>query len=226
MQAAVTDLLRRVPLFRDLADEDLTEIAEVAVPRHYEAGTRVFGEGDHGDTCFVISRGRVRVTRKHRDGRTITLATLGPGDFFGELAMFDSETRSASVEAAEDLDALALVSGDFKRLLARRPEVAVKLVNVLGQRLREANERISMQSFQSVPGRVALVLAGLAAERGRPGEGEVTVHATQSEIAQLAGTSRESVSRFLATLQRAGVVEVARGRVRIVDPAALRRYVW
>src|SRR5918911_3000277 len=94
-------LLGQVPLFSSLSERDLTELAQVAVPRTYEAGEAVFREGDTGDTCYVVRSGSVRVTRRHSDGRAITLAELRPGDIFGELAMFGGETRSASVETLE-----------------------------------------------------------------------------------------------------------------------------
>ena len=130
----------------------------------------------------------------------ITLATLGPGAIFGELAMLDGERRSASVEAAEDTELLALPATDMRTLIRAHPEMAEKLVVALTRRLREANERIARQSFQTVPSRVAGVLNQLLAEEGvtplvRDG---VTIRLRQSDLAQMAGTSRESVSRFLA----------------------------
>ena len=102
----------------------------------------------------------MRVTRNHSDGRTITLAELRRGDMFGELAMFGGETRSATVEALEDTTAVALLAGDMRRLLRAHPDIAVKLLGELADRLRAANERIARQSFQTVAGRVATVLAG------------------------------------------------------------------
>src|SRR4051794_13526769 len=95
------ELLGRVALFRDLVPADLEQLAQVAVPRSYEPGEAVFREGDPGDTCYVVRSGSVRVTRRHSDGRVITLAELRPGSIFGELAMFGGETRSATVEALQ-----------------------------------------------------------------------------------------------------------------------------
>src|ERR671933_1528380 len=148
-------LLARVPLFADLTERDLEQLAQVAVPRSYESGEAVFREGDSGDTCYVIREGAVRVTRRHSDGRVITLAELRPGDIFGELAMFGGETRSASVEALEPTRALAILAGDLRRLLIEPPELAVRMLEGLADRLRAANERIARQSFQTVAGRVA-----------------------------------------------------------------------
>lgn len=225
--AATLELLRRVPLFSELSETELGRIADVAIPRSYPKGVRVFHEGDRSDACYIVRSGDLRVTREHPDGRAITLATLGAGDIFGELAMLDGEARSASVEALSECELLALPAGDVRRLLSEAPDTTVKLVIALTRRLREANERLARQSFQTVPSRVAGVLLQLISDES-PLEGRdgVTIRMTQADLAQLAGTSRESVSRFLATLERAGVVRVGRGRVTVLEPRRLRGYVF
>ncbi|MGH2974805.1 MAG: Crp/Fnr family transcriptional regulator [Solirubrobacterales bacterium] len=222
------ELLRSVPLFSDLEEAELERFSRVAVGRSFPAGTRVFHEGDHSDACYIVRDGSFRVTREHSDGRAITLASLGPGDIFGELAMLDGEVRSASVEALTDGELLALPAGEVRALLGRHPEITVKLIAALVRRLRTANERISRQSFQTVPSRVAGVLSQLVAEESPRGDegGEVTIHMNQADLAQLAGTSRESVSRFLADLERGGIVQPGRGRVTVLAPEKLRNYIF
>ena len=221
-------LLGRVPVFEALRPEDLVRVADVAVPRSFRGGEVVFREGDDSDTCYVVRSGHARAVREHGDGRQITLATFGPGDFFGELAMFDDERRSATVEAMDALDVLGIPGVDMRALLSRHPEIAVKLVISLGRRLRAANERLARQSFQTVQSRVAAVLTQLVDQARSEGAGErdVLVTATQAELAQLAGSSRESASRFLAVLERAGVISQGRGRLTVHDPAALGGYVY
>jgi CRP/FNR family transcriptional regulator len=214
-------------LFSELSRQELERISRVSVARTFPAGVRVFHEGDHSDACYLVRTGDLRVTREHPDGRAIALATLGAGDIFGELAMLDGEARSASVETLTDCELLALPAADVRRLLADHPGISVKLIAALTKRLRETNERVARQSFQTVPSRVAGVLNQLIAEEsasaGRQG---ITIRMTQADLAQLAGTSRESVSRFLATLERAGVVRVGRGRVTVVEPRRLRAYIF
>jgi CRP/FNR family transcriptional regulator len=222
---SATELLGRVPLFAELSEDELRRVGEVAVPRRFPRETRVFHEGDAGDACYIVRTGACRVTREHRDGRAITLANLGPGAIFGELAMFDGGIRSASVEAVDDTELLALSAADMRGLLRDHPEMAEKLVVALAKRLRAANERISRQSFQTVPSRVAGVLRQLMSE-DEVLEGELTIRLRQSDLAQLAGTSRESVSRFLATLERAGVVRVGRARVTVIEPERLNSYIF
>jgi CRP/FNR family transcriptional regulator len=221
------ELLTRVPLFAELSAAELEQIGSVAIPRSYPKGVRVFHEGDHSDACYIVRSGDLRVTREHSDGRAIALATLGSGDIFGELAMLDGGTRSASVETLTEAELLALPASDVRRVIAAHGDIAAKLIVAITRRLRETNERVARQSFQTVPSRVAGVLSQLIAEEAIPEErAGITVRMTQADLAQLAGTSRESVSRFLATLERAGVVSVGRGRVTVLEPRRLRAYIF
>src|SRR3954454_2730473 len=227
MGEATAALLTRVPLFAELSGSELERIAAVAIPRAYPKGVRVFHEGDNSDACYIVRNGDLRVTREHSDGRATALAPVGPGDIFGELAMLDGGTRSASVETLTDADLLALPASDVRRVIAAHGDIAAKLIVAITRRLRETNERVARQSFQTVPSRVAGVLSQLIAEEAIPEERRgITVRMTQADLAQLAGTSRESVSRFLATLERAGVVSVGRGRVTVLEPRRLRAYIF
>lgn len=221
-------LLHRVPAFSTLGDEELAEVAAVAVPRQFGSGEVVFREGDESDTCYIVRSGHARAIREHPDGRSITLATFGPGEIFGELAMFDNERRSATVEAIESTEAIAILGGDMRRLLRAHADIAVKLISALGRRLRETNERLARQSFQTVQSRVAGVLVQLVAAAREEGadDGDVLITSTQADLAQLAGSSRESASRFLAVLERAGIITQGRGKLTVHDPAALERYVY
>jgi CRP/FNR family transcriptional regulator, cyclic AMP receptor protein len=221
-------LLRAVPVFSELGEEELARVADVAVPRQFVAGEVVFREGDESNTCYVVRHGRARAVREHPDGRSITLANFGPGDIFGELAMFDDERRSATIETLEDTEAIAILGGDMRRLLSEHADIAVKLLASLGRRLRETNERLARQSFQTVQSRVASVLLQLVDGARSEGaeEGDVLITSTQASLAQLAGSSRESASRFLAVLERAGIITQGRGKLVVHDPGALERYVY
>ena len=221
-------LLAQVPTFEALGPADLARVAEVAVPRSFPAGQVIFREGDASDTCYIVGSGHARAVRENVDGRTITLAHFGPGDIFGELAMFDDENRSATVETLDEVEAIAILGSDMRRLLREHPDIAVKLVISLGRRLRAANERLVRQSFQTVQSRVAGVLGQLVRQAQSEGAGErdVLITITQADIAQLAGSSRESASRFVAVLERAGIVTQGRGRLTVHEPAALERYVY
>ncbi len=231
-----------MPAFETLAEDDLAQVAEVAVPRRFEAGEAVFHEGDESDTCYIVRSGQARAVREHSDGRSLTLAHFGPGDIFGELAMFDQERRSATVETIEQTELIAILGRDMRRLIGRHPDIAVKLLAALGRRLRETNERLTRQSFQTVQSRVASVLVqlveaarsatddedqgGVPEQGDVPRQGDVLITSTQADLAQLAGSSRESASRFLAVLERAGIITQGRGKLIVHDPGALERYVY
>jgi CRP/FNR family transcriptional regulator, cyclic AMP receptor protein len=220
-------LLARTEVFGGLEEKELVEVAQVAVPRSWAQGEVIFREGDDGDTCYLLKSGAVILTREHQDGRMVALAEVRAGGMFGEMAMFRDEARSATAECAEDTSAVALLARDVQRLIRQNPDIALKLLHALADRVGRTTERLLQQSFQTVAGRVASAL--LAQVVARQGEGapdrDVLVKATQAEIAQLAGTSRESASRFLATLEREGVVSLGRGKVTVHEPGRLRNYI-
>ena len=220
-------LLSGTEVFAGLEPRELEEVAKVAVPRNWERGEILFREGDQGDTCYLIRSGAVLLTREHQDGRLVALAEFRAGDLFGELAMFRGETRSATAEAIEDTAAVALLAGDVQRQVRRNPDLALKLLAALAERVSTTTERLLQQSFQTVAGRVAGTLLAQCVSRQSEGAGDrdVLIRATQAEIAQLSGTSRESASRFLATLERAGLVTLGRGKVTVHDPGRLRNYI-
>ncbi|MCX6388512.1 MAG: Crp/Fnr family transcriptional regulator [Solirubrobacterales bacterium] len=222
------ELLGSTRLFSTLPEDALRHIAAVAVPRAFPSGTAIFHVGDPGEACYVIRSGHARAIGEHPDGRQITLGNFGPGDIFGEFSLFDAETRSATVEALDDVETLAILGSDLKAQVVANPELGLALASALARRLRIANQRIERRSFQTVQGRVAAAIRELV-DRARAegaGPGPTKIVATQAEIAQLAGTSRESASRFLAELSRAGVVQQGRGRMVVIDPPALEGWVW
>jgi CRP/FNR family cyclic AMP-dependent transcriptional regulator len=220
-------LLARTEVFKGLGERELEEVAQVAVPRSWERGEVVFREGDAGDTCYLIKSGAVLLTREHQDGRMVAIAELRSGAMFGELALFRGETRSATAEAIEPTEAVALLAPDMNRLIRGNPDIANELLAALAERVSRTTERLMQQSFQTVAGRVASALLAQSVARQAEGAPErgVLIRATQAEIASLAGTSRESASRFLATLERAGIVSLGRGKVTVHEPGRLRNYI-
>ena len=226
-------LLQAVPVFETLGDADLHRVAEVVVTRRFPGGQVIFREGDASNTCYVLRSGHARAIREHPDGRTITLTHFGPGDIFGELAMFDDEVRSATVETLDDVELVAIPGRDMRRLMNEHAAIASKLVVSLGRRMRIANERLTRQSFQTVQSRVAIVLGDLVTqarlESGNTAEaegGEVELIITQADIAQLAGCSRESASRFLNTLANSGAIKQGRGRIKVIDTDVLTGFIY
>src|ERR671914_2347953 len=142
-------LLARTEVFSGLGERELTEIAQVAVPRRWERGEVIFREGDPGDTCYLIKSGAVLLTREHQDGRVVAIAELRSGAMFGELALFRGETRSATAEAIEPTEAVALLAPDVQRLIKGNPDIATKLLKTLAERVSRTTERLMRQSFQT-----------------------------------------------------------------------------
>lgn len=227
-RAQKRELLRGIGLFAALSDEELADVAKVAEVVHFGPGETLFTEGDHSSSCYMVISGHASAVREYSGGRAITLARFGPGELFGELAMLGDQRRSATIKAVDDLEALAIEGAEMRRLLREHPEISIKMITVLGQKLRQTNERLAGQSFQTVQSRVAKALAELVEAARAEGsvDGAILIKGTQAELARLAGSSRESASRFLAVLERAGIITQGRGRLTIHDPAALERYVY
>ena len=219
-------LLGRVPVFAELAEEDLARVAEVAVPRAFDPQQVIFREGDDSDTCYIVRSGHARAIRQHADGRMITLATFGPGDIFGELAMFDDERRSATLEALDELATLA-IPGSAMRAPAAPPPRDRGQARDRARAPPAGRQRAALAPVvpdRAEPRRVGARPARRAgARRGRGGESDVLVTATQAELAQLAAPRASPPARFLAVLERAGVISQGRGRLTVHDPAALQR---
>ena len=198
-----TDHLRNVPIFTDLSDSDLNRIASKMVSRDYEKGQMILLEESTGETFFIITSGTVKVTRLSDDGREVILALLGESDFFGEMSLLDGEGRSANIVANEDAEVMTLSRRDFLECLETYPKIAIALLEELAVRLRKSDQQIESLSLSDSEQRIGITLIRLAEERGTIKRGDVTVQNLpyQQDIANMAGTSRETVSRTLKLLE-------------------------
>ena len=216
---SATDVLKRVPLFADLSEADLTRFGEVTREREYPKNSVILFEDDPGDALYIVSTGQVKVVLIGEDGREVILSVLGDGDFFGEMSLIDDEPRSAHVIAMRDSHLLVLRRDDFQLQLEQHPKVALELLRVLVQRLRRADEKIGGLVLLDVNGRVAQLLLDLAEESGGP---KITRKLTHQTIAQMIGSSRETVSRAMRELVDRGLIDVSRREITIKDHDALR----
>jgi len=196
-------LIQTVPLFSDLSETSLKVITDKMVARSYDKEKMILIEESAGETFFLISEGTVKITRMSDDGREVILAILGEGDFFGEMALLDGEGRSANVVALEDAEVLTLQRSDFLDILERFPKIAIHLLKELTTRIRHSDQQIESLSLSGAEQRIALVLIRLAEEMGQIKEGTVTIEHIpyQQDIANMAGTSRETVSRVYKMLE-------------------------
>jgi CRP/FNR family cyclic AMP-dependent transcriptional regulator len=213
------ELLRTVPIFSELTDQDIASLARHATRRHYPKDTVVFFENEEGDFFFTIVQGRIKVTILGDDGREIILSVLGPGEFFGEMALLDNEPRSATTIAAEDSELVSLSRADFEGVLAHNPGIMSSLIKVLTARLRHANHQISTLALLDVYGRVARVIVEMARDDGkRLKDGRISFQRpTHQEIANRIGTTREKVTRMLKDLQRQNLIKVT-GKEIVLEP--------
>ncbi len=216
---SAAEVLRRVPLFSDLTEADLLRFAEVTREREYPKNSVILFEDDPGDALYIVSTGQVKVVLIGEDGREVILSVLGEKDFFGEMSLIDDEPRSAHVIAMKDSHLLVLRRDDFQAQLEEHPKIALKLLRVLVQRLRRADEKIGGLVLLDVNGRVARLLLDLSEESGGP---KITRKLTHHTIAQMIGSSRETVSRAMRELVEKGCIEVSRREITITQPEALR----
>lgn len=202
------EALRKLPLFRTLDEADLEEIADLLIERKFPKDSVTFEEGVPGDYMYLIQEGQVKVTKTSEDGREKILEMLAEGDFFGEMALVDRLPRSASVKTTRPCVLLALSRQDFLGLLRRSPEISMELITELSRRLREADEQIRALLFERVERRTRHILLRLARDPHptRP-ECLLTSSITHQQLADLVGTSRETITRVLKGLRDEGWLE-------------------
>lgn len=202
-------LLKKVPIFSSLNENQLSHIAEYCVNKRYSKDQLILVEEEIGRTLFIIYKGRVKVTRTSDDGREVILSILEIGDFFGEMSLLDGKTRSASVTAIENSELLLLRRGDFLQIMEDYPKIAIALLKELAGRLRKSDTQIKSLSLQDALGRVASTLILLAEEIGKVKHGSVIIPKIplQQDLANMAGTSRETISRVFRSLENDALIK-------------------
>ena len=218
-------LIQTVPLFSDLSETSLKVITDKMVARSYDKEKMILIEESAGETFFLISKGSVKITRMSDDGREVILAILGEGDFFGEMALLDGEGRSANVVALENAEVLTLQRSDFLDILERFPKIAIHLLKELTTRIRHSDQQIESLSLSGAEQRIALVLIRLAEEMGQIKEGTVTIEHIpyQQDVANMAGTSRETVSRVYKMLEDKNHIVREGKTLKIIDFSTFSR---
>lgn len=206
--------LRAIPLFSRVAESDLEQIASHLISRRYPRNTTIVEEGLPGDFMYIIREGRVKVTKLSEDGREKILELLDAGSFVGEMALLERAPRSASVKTLSATRVLALSRADFLGLLRKSPDLAMAVVQELSRRLRLVNEQASSLSFQRVEDRTKGLLERLA-ESPHPEGGRVTPPLTHQQMADMIGTSRETVTRVLKELKQSGWLRQEGKRYRV-----------
>jgi CRP/FNR family transcriptional regulator, cyclic AMP receptor protein len=221
-------LLGAIPLFAELSPEQLEEIAALARVREYPPRKVVVAQGEPAQALFAIVHGRLKVASCGPDGKDTVLGIMSEGEVFGEVALLDGGTRSATCTSIESCELLELDRAQFLALLESSPTIAVKLLRVLAQRLRRLSQRSEDAAFLDVPSRLARSLVDLASRFGEravvpPGAICIALKLSQQELGDLVGATRESVNKHLSEWTRQGFLQLHAGRMVISDIDSVRR---
>ncbi len=219
------EYLRSVSIFSDLSDVELVSISKKMTPYSYSKGEFIIMEEMEGQQCYFITHGSVKITRSSKEGREVILAILTAGEFFGEMSLLDGETRSANVLTLEETKVLALNRNDFMATLEEYPRVSIQLLKELTIRLRKSDLQIASLTLSDAEKRIGLCILRLAGEQGTIRQGHVKIKKFpfQHDIANMAGTSRETVSRTLVLFEQNGLIQREGRQLTIVDYMQFQR---
>ncbi len=204
----IAENLDEIHVFSDLSDEELEKVANLCTPRTYPKNSMIILEEEFGDTVFGIIGGTVKITRVNDEGKEVILALLGQGELFGELAVLDGEARSANALAQEKCLLLAFPKGEFLNLLKTNFKISFALMGELAKRLRKSDQQIEALSLSDAEHRIGVSILNLAEDMGIIKKGQVTIEKLpfQQDIANMAGTSRETVSRVLTMFEEKSMI--------------------
>jgi CRP-like cAMP-binding protein len=215
-------LLSKIDILADLSEPEVNQIVDAAPARTYRAGELLYTPHRPVEVLFLLKRGRIRVFRVSREGRALTTAIVSPGTMFGEMALLGQRMHGNYAEALDEAHTCVMDRADARRLLLSDPRIAARIVEILGRRLTEMEQRLSEAVFSSVPQRVAAALCTLADSHPSAGHGgAIHLTVTHSQVAALAGTSRETATKALGDLASQGMLRLSRGRITIVDRSGL-----
>ena len=210
------EVLRQSLIFSSLSRDELAELSALAVPRSFESGEFVFWEEDAPEWFYLVAEGRVKVVKHSSSGKEFIIAFFGPGEMFGEVAVFEDKPYPASAQAIAETKVLGIKRRDFLSFLADRPQVALRIISVLGGRLRDAQSRLKDLAGERVEQRLAQTLLMLSAKLGS------TLPFTRQEIADMAGTTTETAIRVMSRLKQGKIIRSVRGKIIILDEMKLR----
>ena len=211
-----TQVLKTAAIFSSLNEEELSELAALSIERGFMASEFIFWDGDAPEWFYIVAEGKVKVLKHSSLGREFIIAFFSPGEMFGEVAVFENKPYPASAQAVAETKVVGVKKDDFLSFLANRPQVALKIISVLGERLRDAQGRLRDFAGERVEQRLASVLLMLSVKFG------TTLPFTRQEIADMVGTTIETAIRILSALKERGIVHSVRGKVIILDEQKLR----
>jgi len=210
--------LADVDLFRDLAERDVADLDRVTTITSMPRGRVFYQPDDISEVLFLIRQGRVQLYRISPEGKKLVIATLGSGAVFGEMALLGQQMHNTFAEALEDCQIVVMSRTDLERLILAKPIVGLRMLEITGRRLSEAEERLDDMAFKGIPARLASLLLRLAADRGA----DVITGLTHQDLAETIGTYRETATQVLNDMKAEGLIQIGRKRIDILDPARLQ----
>jgi CRP-like cAMP-binding protein len=208
--------LKQSLIFSGLEDDEIAELAHLCIEKHLAAGEFAFWEDDPPEWFYLLAEGKIKVVKHSSTGKDFIIAFFEPGEIFGEVAVFENRAYPASAQAVVDSIALGIRREDFLKFLSRRPEVALRIINVLGERLRMASSRLRDLAGERVEQRLARTLLMLSSKLGP------SLPITRQDMADMAGTTTETAIRFLSSLNARKITRSVRGKIVILDELKLK----
>lgn len=209
--------LSELTVFQDLTPREMEELNRITTMSTVKKGRVFYRPEEPGEVLFILKEGRVQLYRISPEGKKLVITTLGPHTLFGEMALLGTKMHNTFAEAVEDCLICVMSRTDLERLILSKPQVALRILEITGKRLREAEERLESMAFKGIPARLASLLLRLAEEQGSD---EVT-GLTHQDLAESVGTYRETATQVLNDLKSQGLIEIGRKRIKILDKEAL-----
>ena len=215
-QSGNTEILKHSSIFSSLNDDELSELANLAIEKSLIPNEFIFWDGDAPEWFYIIAEGKVKVIKHSSLGKEFIIAFFGPGEMFGEVAVFENKPYPASAQTVTETKVIGIKREDFLSFLVNRPQVALKIISVLAGRLRDSQGRLRDLAGERVEQRLASVLLMLSAKL------DLTLPFTRQEIADMVGTTTETVIRLMSHLKDRGIIRSVRGKVIVLDEEKLR----
>jgi len=209
--------LSNIELFQDLSTKEIEELEHLITISTVKRGKVFYRPEETGEVLFILKSGRVQLYRISPEGKKLVIASLGPGTLFGEMALLGQQMHNTFAEAAEDCLICVMSRKDLERLILNKPQVALRVLEITGRRLRDAEERLETMAFKGIPARLASLLLRISAERDSL---EIT-GLTHQDLAETVGTYRETATQVLNDLKHQGLIDIGRKRITIIDPEGL-----
>ncbi|MEW5693859.1 MAG: Crp/Fnr family transcriptional regulator [Candidatus Hydrogenedentota bacterium] len=219
--------LKSIPFLSELTDKELKEILKRSSNVSFKKGDKIFEEGSYGEEVYLLIKGKIKITINDKKGRVKILGILKEGDFLGEMAILDTEYRSATATVYEDCEAIMLTSKNFLDFVRTDSEIALKIMKTLTKRLREANEEIKSFTFYDLAGRLAIILISLYKKfyAEKDGEHYINLKISHYELAGMLGTARESVTKLISNFKKNEAIDYKRGYIYIKNMENLKSWV-